>query len=494
MQGIAEARPSSRRSRRRTLPRGLGACLAAVAIVGIAWALLVPPWQSPDELAHYGYAQSLAEGFALPGTPGRPATSSDVNVADAAVGASRGAFFPRFSPPDWSGTDAAAYRSHVQVPVPPSRTDGSGPSSATGNPPLYYLFAALGSRIDHGGTAFGRLYTTRLLGLLLLLLTTLGAWLLAGEVFARRRLAQVTCALTVGLWPMATFMSTNVNPDAMLMTTWTWALWHGARVINRQAATRDVVALLAVTAAAILAKATSYALVVPVLVAIGIGWRRQPAERRRGTRGWLAASLLVLAVPVLGWVALAHSLGGTTITNVSSGGHAFNVRQFLSYVWQFYLPRLPFLTPFRTTPGLPVYDIWVHEGIGLFGWTDVSLPSWVYPVARIPATALAVAVVVLLARRRRAGAGAVLAFLGLTLVALLALLHITEYRVLIGGGGQFVQGRYLLPVVAMLGLSFALLVNRLPRRLAVAACSLILIGLIVLQGLSLSSIVKGYYL
>ena len=34
-----------------------------VAIVGLCWALLVPPWQSPDELAHFAYAQSLAESF-----------------------------------------------------------------------------------------------------------------------------------------------------------------------------------------------------------------------------------------------------------------------------------------------------------------------------------------------------------------------------------------------------------------------------------------------
>lgn len=475
-------------------PRSLSCVLIVVAIVGLAWALLVPPWQSPDELAHFAYAQSLAEGFALPGTPGRPVQSSDLNFADAAVGASRGAFFPRFSPPAWSRADATAYARGESTPHPPSRTDGGGPSTATGNPPLYYLFAGLGSRIDHGGTGFGRLYTVRILGVLLLLLSTLGAWLLAGEVFARRRLAQLTCAATAGLVPMATFMSTNVNPDAMLITTWTWALWLGARVINRRGHLADVIALFAVTAAAILAKATSYALVAPVLLAVLAGWRRQPAEQRRAASGRLALSGLVLAVPVLGWVALAHTLGGTTISSVSSGGHAFNVRQFLSYLWQFYLPRLSFLTPFRTTPGLPVYDIWVREATGVFGWADVYLPPFVYPVVGWLSAGLGLGVIALRMRIRGHRSLALLGFFGLCVVALLGLLHITEYRVLIGGGGQFLQGRYLLPLVALLGLSFAWIVIRLPTRVRPPACALVLAGLLALQALSLGTVLEAYYL
>lgn len=481
-------------ARRRRPPRGLGALLIIVAIVGLTWALLVPPWQTPDELAHFGYVQSLAENSRLPGAAGRPELSSDVNFADGAVGASRGAFFPRFSPPDWSRADASAYVARERAPRTPSRTDGGGPSTAAGNPPLYYLIAALGSWIDHGDTAFGRLYATRMLGVVLLLGTTLGAWLLAGEVFARRKLPQLLCAATAGLLPMATFMSTSVNPDALLMTTWTLALWLGARVIIRAARRADALALCAVTAAAILTKATSYALVVPVLLALLIGWRRRPRAELRQTTAHLALAGLVLAIPVLGWLALAHSLGGTTITSVSQGGHAFNVRQFLSYVWQFYLPRLPFLTPFRTTPDLPVVDIWMHEITGVFGWADVYLAPWVYTLTGWIAVILGMSTVALLARRHRPGAAALLAFFALCVLALLGLLHITEYRVLIGGGGQFLQGRYLLPIVSLLGLVVGLVAGRLPARLRAPGGALVLAGLLAFQCLSLATVVKAYYL
>jgi 4-amino-4-deoxy-L-arabinose transferase-like glycosyltransferase len=476
-------------------PPSLAALLAIVASVGIAWALAVSPWQSPDEFAHFSYAQTLAENFALPSTAGASAGSSDLNVADGAVGASRGAFWPAFVPPDWSTADYHDYLAVEHSGHPPSKSNGTGPSTATGNPPLYYLLAAGAYLLDSGGTAFGRLYAIRLFGVLLLVVTTIAAWLLAGEVFGRRRLPQLACAAVAGLMPMSTFMGTAVNPDALLMPLWTLALWLGARVINRRAQGSDAVLLCAVTAAAILTKATSYALVGPVLLALLIGWLRRPAEERVPALVPLAAAGLVLLVPVLGWVEVASSLGGVSITTVAtSAAHPFLIRQFLSYLWQFYLPRLPFLIPFRVTPDLPVYDIWLLQGTGVFGWTDVYLPGWVYQVAEIAAAGLGLLTVGLLSRLRRRSDLFLLGFFALTLLALLVLLHVTDYRTLITGGGQFMQGRYLLPAVSLLGLAVGLVVARVPLRFRPTACALALTALLALQAISLSTIIHAYYL
>src|ERR1035437_10418103 len=96
---------------------------------------------------------------------------------------------------------------------------------------------------------------------------------------------------------METLFSTSVNPDGMMVTLWTWAMWLGARVINRAAPRRDAVALCAVTAAAVLTKATSYALVPPTLLALVIGWRRGPADPRRAARGGRAGRFLGPLVP-----------------------------------------------------------------------------------------------------------------------------------------------------------------------------------------------------
>ncbi|MGZ4192682.1 MAG: DUF2142 domain-containing protein [Solirubrobacteraceae bacterium] len=490
---IEAAAPERAGFRRFAPPRSLAALLAIVISIGLAWSLVVPPWQTPDELAHFAYAQSLAESFTLPGQPGHLGASTDETYADTSVGASRGAFWPEAAPPDWNRSDYDAYL--VAEQDRPPRDNGSGPTSAVGNPPLYYAYAAVAYLLDHGGTAFGRLYAIRLAGVVLLALTTLSAWLLAGEVFGRRRLPQLTCAAVAGLMPMVTFMSTAVNPDALLITLWTLDLWLGARVINHRARVGDVIALGAVTAAAILAKAPSYALVAPVGLAVLCGWLRRPRDERAAALKGIAVGALLLCAPVLGWVALAPSLGGMSITTVpTSAAHPFSVRQFLNYVWQFYLPRLPFLSRFKTTTGLPAYEIWVRQGAGTFGWLDVALPRWMYLTAAWLAGGIAVASIALLARLRDRRHLALLGFFALTLVALLGVLHVTEYRALLAGEGQFLQGRYLLPVVSLLGLAVALVVSRIPLKARSFACGLTLVGLLSAQAISLATVVHSYYL
>jgi 4-amino-4-deoxy-L-arabinose transferase-like glycosyltransferase len=493
--------PSPQAVRRRmrpgswAVPRSLVVLLVIVAIVGLCWALLTPPWQTPDAIDHYAYTQSIAQGFRLPGNKHKMQRSSDENVADYAVGASIGAFYPEASPPDWNAGAYRAYLKEEHSADPPSRSNGGGPNPASTNPPLYYLFASVGYLIDDAGTAFGRLYAIQLWGLLLLLATTIGAWLLAGETFGPRRSAQLTTAAVVGLLPMTTFISASVNPDAMMITIWTFALWLGARVINREAQAIDCTALCALTAAGVLTKATSYALVVPVVVALLLGWFRRPqADRRRAART-IGISALALVLPILGWLVLAHVLGRPAVNQINSGtgSEPFNVRQFLSYLWQFYLPRLSFMSQFRETPVLPVYDIWLKEGTGVFGWVSVLLPSWMYLVGPVLLGVISVAAAALLTQLRSRRQLALLSFYALTMLALLALLHITDYRSIIAGQGPILQGRYLLPVVGLLGLAAGLIVVKIPLRWRASASGLSLAGLLVGQTLSLVAILEAFY-
>ena len=162
-------------------PRASSALLAIVVVVGLAWALLVPPWQSPDEVAH----------FALRAEPGRelhPARDQRAPAASPAIrrlpttrsGASRGAFYPQPSPPDWSRADCAS------VPRS-SRATGLRARTAPGRIRLARTPALLPVRprsLIWSTTAeppFGRLYAVRIWGVLLLAATALGAWLLAGR-------------------------------------------------------------------------------------------------------------------------------------------------------------------------------------------------------------------------------------------------------------------------------------------------------------------------
>jgi len=461
-----------------------------VLIFGVTWALLVPAWQSPDSTTHFAYAQSLAERFALPGAANRAQSSTDQNLADASVGASLEALLPAVVKPDWSAADYSRYL--AAAGKNPSRSDGGGPNPESSNPPLYYLYADLAYWADYGGDAFDRLYAMQIWGVSLLLLTVLGAWLLAGEVLGRRRLPQLACAAATGLEPMVTFISTSVTPDGLLIALWTITFWLGARVIVRRARRRDAVALCAIMAAAILTKATSYALLPAVLFALAIGWLRRPREERRAATGQLAPALAVLVVPVLGWVALASRLSRSAVNALPAAGHGFNLRQLLSYVWQFYLPRLSFLTPTVGEP-LAYYEIWIREAWGTFGWLDVPMANWVFSVIGWTCTVILVSAATLLSRFRDRLRLSLVAFFALGLVGLLALLHVVDYDSIIATGGPLLQGRYVLPVMSLFGLAVGFVVSRMPRRWRGPTCGAVLAVLLILQVLALGTIAQTYY-
>jgi 4-amino-4-deoxy-L-arabinose transferase-like glycosyltransferase len=473
-----------------------------VVVVGVVWALLVPPWQTPDEVAHYAYAQDLAENFRLPppqpiGTAGAHQLSTDQVVADNAVGASRGAFYPQSTPPEWDPAVWKAYQAQERSRAAPSRSDGGGPNPAGTYPPLYYLYADIGYVLDFGGTAYGHLYTMRLWGVLMVALNALAGWLLAGEVLGRRRLPQLACGAVAGLLPMETFMGASVNPDSLMVPLWTFALWLGARVIIRAAPMRDAIALCAVAAAAVLTTYTSYALLPAVALALFAGWRGRPREQRRSALRQVAVSSLALFVPLFVWFVLARALRRGAINPVApvtTHTSPFNVAQFLSYIWQFYLPRVPGMTRFRWTGGLPAYDVWLKEGTAVFGWLTVWLSSWIYKVVAIIVGTVGLASVWFVAKLRGRNAVWLVGFFALAAIALIGGLNFTEYGSIINGQGHILQGRYLLPVIGLLGLAFALVISRVPARFRPSACMAVLVLLLSLQVLSMSAVVKAFYL
>jgi 4-amino-4-deoxy-L-arabinose transferase-like glycosyltransferase len=293
---------------------------------------------------------------------------------------------------------------------------------------------------------------------------------------------------------MLTFMSTATNPDALTITAWTLGLWLGARVINRRAQTRDVAAMFALAAVAILTKADSYALAIADVFAVFVGWRRRPADERRAALPAIAVAALALVAPVLAWLGLAASLGRSAVNQVGSqNAPAFNPRQFLSYLWQFYLPRLGFQRPFRATAQLPAYALWYKMGLGEFGWETVMLPAWIYTAGLWVGGVVSVVTIALLTRLRGVR-WALLAYLVLAWIALLTVLHVTDYRVIINGQGAFVTGRYLLPAIGLLGLAVGLIVSHVPARARPALCGLVLITMLSLQVVALSSVLQAFYL
>jgi 4-amino-4-deoxy-L-arabinose transferase-like glycosyltransferase len=481
------------------MPAPLVALLAAVAVIGVSWALLVPPFQVPDENSHFGYAQLLAERFELPGKTGRPLFSREQLLAQDRSNSDQTAAVLA-TKPEWSKKAYERWQAAERRLPDSARGDGGGPNPASTNPPLYYLYETPAYLLASGGDIFDRLYVMRIWSVALLLVTTLAAWLLAGELFGSRRPLQLIAAAVAGLQPMVTFVSAAVTPDGMLFALWGLAFWLGVRILKRGLRLPEAIGLFAVVGLAVVTKATSYAMLPAALLVLAVGLARMQAAQRRKTLAVGAIALAGFVVPVGAWLVTARSLDRPSVNEVSAAPGktlpsitSFNVRELGSYLWQFYLPRLPFMKKWGGLQNPAVWNVWLKGGWARFGWLEVKFPGIVYVVLAVFTLAALAGAGMAVFRALPDVDWAIAAFFGLVVLALLAGLHWTEFRTLVGGSGPFNQGRYLLPLISLMGCAVAAAVSVVPGRWRQAATGSVLGGLLVLQLFSLALVAARFY-
>src|SRR3712207_853980 len=128
------------------VPAALRWLVAAVLLAGVAWALMVPAWQVPHEGAHFAYVQTLVEQGSRPAADGSSSPtggkSTEQRLAERSSGFLASLQRPEIHP-SWSEAAEARWRAEDEALPPAARRDGGGASSADGNPPTYYLYAAL---------------------------------------------------------------------------------------------------------------------------------------------------------------------------------------------------------------------------------------------------------------------------------------------------------------------------------------------------------------
>ena len=454
------------------IPRAGRAC-ALIALVNAAvWSVVVPPFQVPDEISHFGYAQYLAEtGKPPPQAPNAPQYSDEEQLA-----LQRLHFFtvvgradqrPIWTTPDDRGLRAA-------LATHPSPRGAGGLSSATNQPPLYYAIAAIPYWLTPSQDILDRLAVMRLLSALLAAGTVLCVFLFLRELLPATPWAWAAGALAVAFQPTFMFIAAGVHGDNLLYLACAATLLLLARAFRRGLTARRGAALGVAIAAGILAKLTFLAFLPGIALALLL--LALPAGRNRAMRLRAAAlTAAIVAVPVglyallnvTAWHRGGATAGGVTSGTVSNG--AVGVRERLVHIWQELLPRLPFMHD--ALPGYAPWTVWFHGFIGHFGWLDYGFPAWVYDLAGAIFLLVAALACVGVASALRARGWAELAWrrpFALVLAALAAGLVFVigwqgaAYRH--DTGYVFEQARYLLPLLCLYGLLVALAARGAGRR------------------------------
>jgi 4-amino-4-deoxy-L-arabinose transferase-like glycosyltransferase len=465
----------------------LVAILGVVVVAAVAWTCVLPPVQGPDEDSHVAYVQRIAETRSIPWTavspvPADPGLPYSTELAYALTfGSVTPSWGNPFARPARTEADVRYWRSQ-DATLPPGAAADGGYTPAMRNPPLYYLYETLPYAVASGGSIFDRVFAMRLGNLPALIAVVVFTWLLAGELFGRRQWLQALAALVVGLQPQLLHMTAIVNPDVFLAALWTAALYVMTIIVKRGPTRGRLAWLLALAAASCLTQPRGLAIVVPAIAVLAVlGWRRaRPGRSRRLATAGIA-------------VTAAVGLAGLVYYAVDGDPSADRVRQFGSYVWQFYLPRLGFMD-LSISPAYGVGDVF-DRFVGGFGMLEVTLPIGLLRALKITALVVAVlAVVGAIARRhelrRRLDLVVVYAAAAIGYVGLL---HAVAFRSLLTSFDPVITGRYLLTLVWIYGLAVALAVAWLPRRLAPVAGGVALSGALLLQLAAIGVLFARFY-
>src|SRR5262249_35022931 len=145
------------------------------------------------------------------------------------------------------------------------------------------------------------------------------------------------------------------------------------RIVRRGAHRWSVIGLVACSCAGVLTHPRGYFLVPFAVIALAIGtWRVHPPLRRALVAG--AGALAVMGLAIAGamlWVR-GHTTQGTA--GSGSGNPALtglNPRQFLSYLWQFYLPKLGSMDP-KVGPPYGYRQVYIESFFGQFASFSVN--------------------------------------------------------------------------------------------------------------------------
>ncbi|MFN8481675.1 MAG: DUF2142 domain-containing protein [Anaerolineae bacterium] len=424
------------------MPRSLGLILVAYLLLGAAYAVITPPWQTPDEPAHFNYIRSIVETGSLP-------------VLQA--GDYQGALLEDLKVRKWqpdAGVDTLRYEGH--------------------QPPLFYVAAA-----PLYALARGRLDTRGVVVALRLLSVLLGAAVVyLAYVIARRALPELpTLALVaaglVAFLPMRLAITAAVNNDTLAeLILAAILLLSLGRLLGRAPQRRFVVAGALLVGLALLTKTTIYlpAVALPAAAELGGWWRRN--------RFGLGAAIGTLAMLYFGAL-LVSAWWFLRNMEVYGAGDPFGWTRHDTIVFGEQLRTSQYLAQTGLLRGLRE-GVWtVFQSFwGIFGWMGAPYPAGVYWLLAGLTALAAIGLALLIVSRRRPRPA----------LWLLVVPIVCALAGLVGYNLKFVQfqGRYLFSSLTPIAIFFALGLREVGAReheRVLAALTIIAVFVLALFGL-----------
>jgi len=380
---------------------GPGIILALYLVLGCLYAVFTPPWQAPDEPAHYNYVRHLAEYGRLP----------VLHFGD----------YPQ------------RYLEELKAARFPREMSIAPLCYESWQPPLYYVLAAPLYRLFQGDLMALRLFSVLLGGAVVAV-----AYVMLCDCFPAHRATALGSAAFVAFVPMHLAVCASVNNDVLAELLIVLTAWRAMACIARPERCTGWKWQLhsgILLGLGLLTKLTYYYVALPLLV-LGLWWQQRNLLTvvRRYAAMWGVALLLAIPwylrnVALYGWPDLLGKLHHDAVVI----GQLRTVDHLAQVGW------IAYLQSFLSTT---FQSFW-----GQFGWMAVPMDARTYLLLGI-LSALAVlgGALALWERTRRQSCAA-----GITFLAAWLALTVVGYLYYNVTFVQF-QGRYLFPGLVPLGL------------------------------------------
>ena len=480
------------------VPLAAWLCALVACLNAASWSLITPPFQGPDEQAHFAYVEQLARNGRLPTSstqefaPDEVAALEDLDVAVVS-------FQPQNRTVASEAQQRKLERDLARAAAAGSTPDGGAAGVAASQPPLYYALATVPYALGASGGVLDQLALMRLMSALMSGVTALFVFLFVREALPAAPGAWMVAGLGTAFMPALASISGAVNPDAMLCAVSPAIFYCFARGFRRGLTPRLAVAIGALTAVGLLTKLNFLGLMPGVAAGVALlGRRTSQAHGPRVAARTVAPAIAIALLPacVYAFVNLlshhrAFGLAGSVFA--LTVGHR-SIPGELSYIWQLYLPRLPGMhVDFADIS--PPRDLWFNGLVGDYGFEDTFFPRWVDNLALIPALAVAALAVREAFMHRPAltrRAGELATYLALT-AGLLILIGASSYLSFPSEAAAFPEPRYLLPLIPLFGAVLALVARGAGRRWGTTAGALIVVLFFAHDLFSQLQVIARYY-
>lgn len=299
---------------------GVGIILLLFCSLGLVWSTTVPLFETPDEVWHYAYVKNIADGHGL------PVQNPDIEQPWRQEGSQPPLYYLTaailtFWIDDDDFTDLMWWNPFSEGAMPGQVDDNQNLFIHTPQERLPYRGAVLAIHIS------------RLLSLAMGAVTVLATYLMASEIFPRRREVAIGAAAINAFNPQFTFISGSVSNDTMVTGISSLALLLMVRMVCREASSRRVAILGVLVGLALLTKLSALGLLpLSLIVFIAAAWRRGSGA---SLFRWATLFLALIALLagwwyVRNWLLYGEPLGTATMLRTFGYWPQKSIREILS--------------------------------------------------------------------------------------------------------------------------------------------------------------------